>query len=793
MPVSSEPFYGGSFIQGVGSFHRTDLVRLQKNRRRLSPVQRRIVDLASLKNYKTPDSLYNALYQATQHPHLTAELVPKPLQANPATFLAASHGPETLRGLVDGPSDGPPPGGRGGPPGGPPSGKPPGDPPPGGDDRPTPPVPPGDTPPPPDERPTPPASPTRAVQTEEAPTRSRQTQAQPSTSTSETQVQPPTRNRRTQAQPSTSAGATQTPRSGEELPAPRGEAPAEDLPLRRGGSRVPAPLRHRRLVNAGRHTVGVALQGSAFAARYTTSIIYSSVSRAAYHMGFTFHLVAQLAGQTGISALTYAIVFTLLSTAEVSSTFHGMRWTAETLGVAQRPGLGDYTPLEARTEALLHGLGTFLFLSEDYNRYTTSEFWRHASRAMQQDMVPGRLDARIMADRMVSNGLLRPGAFRYINATGNRINQALSNLPAPRPPDPYQFDIVQHLRHDRHLLTRAEGLALAFANSRPFSVQVHTAFNAALEYLGYNTGQTQIARNLDLGYSAGMSLKRGVEAAVDSLTEEIGTFGAPVNERGERIYDRGEASQRRFVYEVLSNVFGSAAALFGVWAQYGRAREAAVGQQRGGRRQPTQMEIDEPEEPERVYQRGRQRDEQAEIEPPEHPDEGFLREQAQDVIGNHPPAPRGSVVADVLRPINTAVRQFDRARIREGWRQRDLSRSPERQRAVQQAIDGGLETLNEMAPNEWNNLRTRLRARRGLQPEIAFERQRPMAQYTMFSRADLEDDDPDVRGDPPDILGGDRRMRGPGLGFQDNEGSFRGRTRSGNADNPAIALTRRDE
>jgi hypothetical protein len=82
MPVSSEPFYGGSFIQGVGSFHRTDLVRLNKNRRRLSPVQRRIVDLASLKNYRTPDSLYNALYQATQHPHLTAELVPEPLQAH---------------------------------------------------------------------------------------------------------------------------------------------------------------------------------------------------------------------------------------------------------------------------------------------------------------------------------------------------------------------------------------------------------------------------------------------------------------------------------------------------------------------------------------------------------------------------------------------------------------------------------------------------------------------------------------------------------------------------------------
>jgi len=127
MPVSSEPFYGGSFIQGVGSFHRTDLVRLNKNRRRLSPVQRRIVDLASLKNYRTPDSLYNALYQATQHPHLTAELVPEPLQANPATFLAASHGSDVLRDLVDDfPAPRPP---GGGPPGGgPPRG-------PKGDDR----------------------------------------------------------------------------------------------------------------------------------------------------------------------------------------------------------------------------------------------------------------------------------------------------------------------------------------------------------------------------------------------------------------------------------------------------------------------------------------------------------------------------------------------------------------------------------------------------------------------------------------------------------------------------------
>ena len=108
MPVTGEPFVGGSFIQGVGSFHKTDLVRLQKNRRRLSPAQRRVVDLASLKNYRTPDSLYNALYQATQHPHLTAQLVPEPLQGNPSTFIEASHGPETLRELVDEPPAQPP-------------------------------------------------------------------------------------------------------------------------------------------------------------------------------------------------------------------------------------------------------------------------------------------------------------------------------------------------------------------------------------------------------------------------------------------------------------------------------------------------------------------------------------------------------------------------------------------------------------------------------------------------------------------------------------------------------------
>ena len=192
MPVSSEPFYGGSFIQGVGSFHKTDLVRLQRNRRRLSPVQRRIVDLASQKNYKTPNALYNALHKATQHPHLTSQLAPKPLQANPATFLTASHGPEVLRGIVDGYSDRPQSGGGRRPP---PRGR--------GGDRPTPPVQPGSTPPPGGgDRPTPPVSPGRAPQSD--------------TTTAETQT-PRTQTRDFQEQtrivPPTGIAETQTPRT----------------------------------------------------------------------------------------------------------------------------------------------------------------------------------------------------------------------------------------------------------------------------------------------------------------------------------------------------------------------------------------------------------------------------------------------------------------------------------------------------------------------------------------------------------------------------------------------------
>ena len=773
MPVSSEPFYGGSLIQGVGSFHKTDLARLNRNRRRLSPVQRRIVDLASMKNYKTPDSLYNALHQATQHPHLTAELVPKPLQANPATFLAASHGLDTLRGLVDGPSDGRPPGD--GPSDGPPSRKPPGGPPPG-DDRPTPPVPPGDTPPPPDERPTPPASPSRAVQTEEGPPArsSRKTQAQPSTSSGTAQAVPRTRNDQTQTRGRpTRNRATQTR---------RGEAPAEDLPVRRGPSRVPAWARHRRNVNTGRFTVGVSLQGPVFAARYMTSIVYSSVRSAAYHMGFMAHVVTQFGGQAALRSLTYVMVFRLVSDQHISGVFHVIHETTESFGLAQRPGLGDYTPLEATIEAAMHGWGTVLSIHRQADRYTAEEFWRQSLMAMGRDSVPGHFEARRAYEAMLRNNTIHADAFRFILNPMNLTRPVDWILP-PRA-DPAHFDIVQHLRHDRHLATRAVGTVLQLANSPLFTVQLHTRFNAMLQGMGLETGQTRTGQYADIAYDGILHLRDGLNRMMAPIEEEFGTGHAYVDEHGGRIYGEGPRAQRRYVYEALANVFGASALLFGVWAQGGRVQQAVY--DRAFPQGQPRAEVEEPPPPPQAQ------DEEPPEPPPapvEEPDVPHIREQAQEV-DDHPSASRSRVVDDVLRPINMAVRQYDRARIREGSREYDLARSRARQQAVRDAIDGGLATLDEMAPDEWSNLRAALRERRDSRPPIAYTLRRPGAPYSMFMRSDLQGDDPGALDDSPELLGGDMRMREPGLGFQEGEGAWRGRTRAGGADNPAIALTR---
>jgi hypothetical protein len=304
-------------------------------------------------------------------------------------------------------------------------------------------------------------------------------------------------------------------------------------------------------------------------------------------------------------------------------------------------------------------------------------------------------------------------------------------------------------------------------------------WNAMLESAGYDTGQTRVGRNLDIGYSAILRVRDDLRRARQQLREEFGSFPANVNEHGQRTYDEDPQAQRRYVYEMFANILGTSALLFHVWAKSGRVQQLAY-DRAFPQAEPQAEEVDEPPQAQEI--------DEPPPPPVEEPDVPHLREQQNNVAENHPSASRGRVVADVLRPINTAVRRFDRARIREGSREYDLARSRARQQAVRDAIDGGLATLDEMAPNEWSTLRERLRERRNSQPPVAYTLRRPRAPYSMFMRSDLQDDDPGASEDSPELLGGDMRMREPGLGFQENEGAWRGRTRAGGADNPAIAL-----
>jgi hypothetical protein len=161
-------------------------------------------------------------------------------------------------------------------------------------------------------------------------------------------------------------------------------------------------------------------------------------------------------------------------------------------------------------------------------------------------------------------------------------------------------------------------------------------------------------------------------------------------------------------------------------------------------------------------------------------------EQLQDGHANDPHVSRHRVVNEVLRPINERIRAFDRYPPIFDTRQRRLAG---RQQTIQDAIDEGINTLDRIAPDEWRLLRRNLRMRRDAPAPAAYDRRRPNAPFSMFTARDLQSDDPDVNTDTPEALGGDHRMRAPGLGFQPGEGAWRERTRNAGVGDPVIALT----
>ena len=866
MPVSSEPFYGGSLIQGVGSFHNTDLARLHKNRRRLSPVQRRIVDLASMKKYSTPDSLYNALYQATQHPHLTAELVPKPLQANPATFLIASEGPDTLRGLVDGHSD-PPRGGPSGPrggkrgPGGGPGGRPGGGGSPGLSSTTT-------------QEPT-----SSEAQTQDPVTSQAQTD-EPSTSEAQTQ-DPVTGDHRTQTDdvPTTSRAAQEPtddvtgkrqrqddpadPTRGYESAAKRrrlGEPSSEDLPLRRGRSSVPPWARHRRDVNVRRYTQGVTLQSQRVAANYMTSLMHTSVN-ALPQLSLVSGMLVHNGGHGRLERVVRQMTDSMPAWA-VDSLFHGF------LGVSE--GLAAPDQIVPRMEDLQETVRSYL--RPDENVYTLGQLWREVSDAMRQGEEPEGLrqvsslvnDGRVGREtfNMIQNAATEPRSMFAFTGADIANFGAVSNMPQDR------------LRRELPLATSrflVEGEA-AFGNaldSRTAHTDGHALYtrlnreDTATEgihewmrrYYRAITGSEAVQTEAP-AYEQGLEARRNyVRDSMASVLGLAGTAflarsvfryaneGAPANPEGfdepdQRNLDahRGQWSQvyrpvyrgvdwngQRYSYmdetesitppnEAFQNrpqqpvVQQNGQRPADDMALFRRAQAALAAHDRAQREGRNVAQVNDSPIMDRVIRfiraanrgedpgmiplidlrqttRALERGEREAQLAPIDEDEELVQDQQQG-LEDDPRTPRRRVVDEVLEPINRIVRNYDRAAVLQ-----DPNRRNTRQEAVRHAVNTGLLTLNQMAPDEWHYLRGRLQALREEQPPAAYDRRRPNAPYSMFTLRDLANDDVEAPNDAAEALGGDSRMRGPGLGFQPGEGNWRGRTRQARTEDSVIALT----
>ena len=840
MPVSSEPFYGGSLIQGVGSFHNTDLARLHKNRRRLSPVQRRIVDLASMKKYPTPDSLYNALYQATQHPHLTAELVPKPLQANPATFLIASEGPDTLRGLVDGHSDDPPPGGP--PPGGggPKGGRPPGGPP-GGDDRPTPPASPAssavqvddDTPttssatqaPPKSDRRTQASGPPTGVsatqdpltgesaaQTDDRPTTSSATQ-DPVTGSRETQVDEPVTDSNINRTRDRSATREVTGKRGRrdvdanafpsDDTSPRkrprlGEASSEEVPVRRGSSRVPPALRHRRHVNVRRYTQGVTLSPQQTAANYLTSLMHTSVN-ALPHIALVSGMLVHNGGHARLEAVVRGMTNTMPPWA-VDALFQGFQGVSE--------GLAGPEQIVPRMESLQRMVRAFL--SPDENAPNLGQLWSGIRGAMEREEEPEALQE---ISRLLREGGIVQETFNMIQSAG--LPHRRSFIPSQE--DMFNVAYVENVLQDRERVRRELPLALnhflrvghmAFENvaqsARVYGPHAYVfedherslgrgIYNWTRRYYRAITGRESTPDDNEPAHGAGLEARRAYVR--DSMTSVLGLAGTAFLARAALRYvnfganlhyppdDREfEEHYERFNERITREPGGL------------RMRTLPTSEERPAWTEDGEVHanIEQPPARDETFSNPRPRDrlvnQQAEPVDEHQMAEGEEHmQQLQDGHANDPQASRHRVVNEVLRPINERIRAFDRSPVVFRSLQQRLAA---RQDAMREAIDGGLNRLNHIAPNEWRMLRENLRMRRNEgQPAAAYDPRRPNAPFSMFTTGVLRRDDPDVNQDAPEALGGDSRMRAPGLGFQPGEGGWRGRTRNAGVGDPIIALT----
>jgi len=778
MPVSGEPLYGASLIQGVGSFHRTDLARLNRNRRRLSPVQRRIVDLASMKNYKTPDSLYNALYQATQHPHLTAELVPKPLQANPATFLIASEGADTLRGLVDGHSDHR----SGGPKGGP--GHSP------GSDRSTPPIPPVQTN---DAQTQDPIVSGHRTQTDHPTTRTQETQ-DPITSGHRTQTEDvPTSDAQTQ-DPSTSAGETQTDdrvtgkrkRQDDSTSDKRrklNEPSSEELPRRRGSSRVPPWVRHRRDVNVRRYTQGVTLQPQRVAANYMTSLMHTSVN-ALPHMALVSGMLVHNGGHGRLEGVVRTMTESMPAWA-IDALFHGF------LGVSE--GLAAPEQIVPRMEALQQMVRSYL--QPDENVYTLGQLWRETASAMRQEEMPEGLQ---QISSLVNEGRVGRETFRMIQGAALEPRSVFAFTGA----DIANLDAVQNMLQDPDTARRELPLAL-----NRFFAEADAAFGGALRSRTAYTGEPAFFTRLNQEDTLTQGIHDWMRQYYRAIT------GSESVQAETPAYEQGLEARRNYVRDSMTSVLGLAGTAFLARSVFRYVNEGAPANPDEQRAfgEPDQEDLDTVRgrwsERYRPVRLGRQQNwymaegqsgpparEAFQQQPVEHqgPDdqlepineEDMFIGDLQDELGNDPRTPRRRVVDEVLEPINRIVRNHDRAVILQ-----DPNRRNSRQEAVRHAVGTGLLALNEMAPNEWHYLRGRLQALREEQPPAAFDRRRPYAPYSMFTASDLAHDDPDIRNDSVETLGGDRRMRGPGLGFQPGEGGWRERTRAAEQQDPVIGLT----